>query len=121
MRISFVVLVFAFAGLLAVDLQSSSAPHAAVATQARAVRKAAPRTVEVAFVKNGWIVRVERTVPKGATLQEAALRELTQGPTKLERRRGIRTALPETARLRSLRGSADTWFASFSRSTGRLW
>ena len=73
---------------------------------ARAVRKARPRTVEVAFVKNGWIVRVERIVPKGATPQETALRELTQGPTKLERRRGIRTALPETARLRSLRGSA---------------
>lgn len=117
MRISFVVLVFAFAGLLAVDLQSSSAPHAAVVTRAPAVHKAAPRTVEVAFVKNGWIVRVERTVPKGAALQETALRELTQGPTKLERRRGIRSALPETARLRSLRGSPDTWFASFSRST----
>jgi hypothetical protein len=117
MRISFVVLVFAFAGLLAVDLQSSSAPHAAVAMHVRAVRKEVPRTVEVAFVKNGWIVRVERTVPRGATPQETALRELTQGPTKLERRQGIRTAMPEMARLRSLRGSPDTWFASFSRST----
>ena len=117
MRISFVVLVFAFAGLLAVDLQSSSAPHAAVAMQARVVRKAAPRTVEVAFVKNGWIVRIERTVPRGATPPETALRELLRGPTKLERRKGLRTALPETARLRSLRGSPDTWFGSFSRST----
>jgi hypothetical protein len=51
------------------------------------------------------------------TPQELALRELTQGPTKVERRRGIRTALPETARLRSLRRTQDTWFASFSRST----
>jgi hypothetical protein len=46
-----------------------------------------------------------------------ALRELTRGPTKAARLRGIRTALPERARLRSLRGNADTWFASFSRST----
>jgi lipoprotein-anchoring transpeptidase ErfK/SrfK len=76
-----------------------------------------PQTVDVAFVKNGWVVRVERVVPKGTTPQEFALRELTQGPTKVERRRGIRTALPETARLRSLRGTPETWFASFSRST----
>jgi lipoprotein-anchoring transpeptidase ErfK/SrfK len=117
MRVSLVVLVFAFAGLLAVDLQSSSAPRAAVATPARALQKPEPQTVEVAFVKNGWVTRVERVVPKGTTPQETALRELTQGPTKLERRRGIRTALPDTARLRSLRHSADTWFASFSRST----
>ena len=117
MRISLVVLVFAFAGLLAVDLQSSSAPRAAVTTSVRTVARAEPRTVEVAFVKNGWIVRVERVVPKGMTPQEAAVRELTQGPTKLERRRGIHTALPETSRLRSLRPVGDSWFASFSRST----
>ena len=117
MRVLLVVLVFAFAGLLAVDLQSSSAPRAAVATRALAIQRPAPMTVEVAFVKTGWIVRVERVVPKGMTPQETALRELTQGPTKAERRRGIRTALSNTARLRSLRRSRDTWFASFSRST----
>jgi lipoprotein-anchoring transpeptidase ErfK/SrfK len=121
MRVLPVVLVFAFAGLLAVDLQSSSAPRAAVTTP-RPTRSLAyyvrePQRVEVAFVRNGWIVRVERVVPKGMTPQELALRELTQGPTKLERRRGIRTALPETARLRSLRSTPETWFASFSRST----
>jgi lipoprotein-anchoring transpeptidase ErfK/SrfK len=119
MRISFVVLVFAFTGLLAVDLQSTSAPQAAVSTPTRALAsvRPAPRTVEVAFVKNGWIVRVQRTVPKRMTPAEAALRELTQGPTKAERRRGIRTALPDAARLRSLRSDDETWFASFSRST----
>lgn len=119
MRVLLVVLVLAFAGLLAVDLQSSSAPRAAVATPTRALAnvKREPQTVEVAFVKNGWIVRVDRVVPKGMTPQELALRELTQGPTKLERRRGIRTALPETARLRSLRHTDDAWFTSFSRST----
>ena len=117
MRVLLVVFVFAFAGLLAVDLQSSSAPRAAVAIRARAIQRPAPKTVEVAFVKTGWIVRVERVVPKGMTPQETALRELTQGPTKAERRRGIRTALSDTARLRSLRRSRDTWFASFSRST----
>ena len=119
MRVLLVVLVFAFAGLLAVDLQSSSAPRAAVATPARALASVVrpPQTVQVAFVKNGWIVRVGRVVPKGTTPQEYALRELTQGPTKLERRRGIRTALPEAARVRSLRATPDAWFASFSRST----
>ena len=117
MRTSLVVLVFAAAGLLAVDLQSSS-PRAAVATPARAVVKThAPETVEVGFVKNGWIVRVDRVVPRGMRPAEAALRELTQGPTKAERRRGIRTALPERARLRSLRAAGDAWLASLSRAT----
>ena len=117
MRTSLVVLVFAIAGLLAVDLQSS--PRAAVATPARAVARAKPalETVQVGFVKNGWIVRVERVVPKGIRPAEAALRELTQGPTKVERRRGIRSALPERARLRSLRSEGTRWLASFSRST----
>ena len=118
MRISLVVLVFAFAGLLAVDLQSSSAPQAAVATPARALAtpKPSPQTVEVAFVKAGWVVRVERVVPKGMSPAEAALRELTQGPTKVERRKGIRTALPANARVRSLRSDGAAWLASFSRS-----
>jgi L,D-transpeptidase catalytic domain/Sporulation and spore germination/Putative peptidoglycan binding domain len=119
MRISLVVLVLAFAGLLAVDLAPSSTPRAAVAapTRALAAAKPTPETVEVAFVRNGWIVRVERIVPKHMTPAEAALRELTQGPTRTERRTGIRTALPEGARLRSLRTDGETWFASFSRST----
>jgi hypothetical protein len=118
-RISLVVLVLALAGLLVVDLESSSAPRAAVAAPARQVVKPKPRpeTVEVAFVKNGWIVRVERVVPKGIAPEEAALRELTQGPTRAERGKGIRTAMPQRARLRSLRSDGQAWFASFSRST----
>ena len=118
MRILLVVLVLAFAGLLAVDLQPAATSRAAVAVPARvAVPKPAPETVDVAFVRAGWVVRVERVVPKRASPAEVALRELTQGPTKAERRKGIRTALPEGARLRSLRSDAETWFASFSRST----
>ena len=119
MRISLVVLVLAFAGLLAVDLEPSSTPHAAIAAPARhtAHRPSTPQTVEVAFVKNGWVVRVDRTVPRRTSAAEVALRELTQGPTKAERRRGIRTALPEGVRLRSLRPDGDSWLASFSRST----
>ena len=119
MRILLVVLLLAFAGLLAVDLEPSSRTSAAVAKPERvsAPRPAAPRTVEVAFVKNGWVIRVERPLPRGARAAEVALRELTQGPTKVERRSGIRTALPERARLRSLRSDPETWFASFSRST----
>ena len=119
MRILLVVLALAFAGLLAVDLEPSSTPHAAIAAPARhtAHRPSTPQTVEVAFVKNGWVVRVDRTVPRRTNAAEFALRELTQGPTKVERRRGIRTALPEGVRLRSLRPDGDSWLASFSRST----
>lgn len=118
MRIPLVVLVLAGAGLLAVDLEPASSPRAAVSEAVRAAVPApAPKTVEVAFVKAGWVVRVERVVPRGASPVETALRELTQGPTPAERLRGVRTALPERARLRSLRGTADAWLASFSRST----
>jgi L,D-transpeptidase catalytic domain/Sporulation and spore germination/Putative peptidoglycan binding domain len=118
MRILLVVLVLASAGLLAIDLEPSASPRAAVAVPAAAkAAKPAPRTVDVAFVRNGWVVRVKRLVPRGAAAAEFALRELTQGPTKAERRTGIRTALPDGARLRSLRSDAETWFASFSRST----
>lgn len=118
MRLPLVVLVLALAGLLVVDLESSSTPRAAIAEPARAAApKRAPMTVEIAFVRNGWIVRVERLVPRGAEPAEVALRELTQGPTRLERKRGLRTALPERSRLRSLRGDAESWLASFSRAT----
>ena len=119
MRVLMVVLVLAFAGLLAVDLQPSASSRAAVAVPTTSAKapKPAPRTVDVAFVRNGWVVRVQRLVPRGAAAAEFALRELTQGPTKAERRKGIRTALPEGARLRSLRSNVETWFASFSRST----
>jgi lipoprotein-anchoring transpeptidase ErfK/SrfK len=118
MRILLVVLVLVSAGMLAVDLEPAATSRAAVATPAREVTpKPAPETVEVAFVRSGWVVRVKRVVPKRASAPEIALRELTQGPTKAERRKGIRTALPENARLRSLRADAETWFASFSRST----
>jgi lipoprotein-anchoring transpeptidase ErfK/SrfK len=118
MRVLLVVLVLAFAGLLAVDLEPASTSRAAVAQPVRVtIPRPAPETVEVAFVRNGWVVRVDRLVPRGARPAEVALRELTQGPTRVERRAGIRTALPERARLRSLRADAETWFASFSRAT----
>ena len=118
MRILLVVLLFAFAGFLAVDIEPSATSRAAVSLPARTtIPKPAPETVEVAFVRKGWVVRVQRVVPKGAAAAEYALRELTQGPTRVERRKGIRTALPDGARLRSLRAGAETWFASFSRST----
>lgn len=120
MRVLLVVLVLAFAGLLAVDLESSSTPRAAVAEPEPARTRSlqsAPGTVDVAFVRDGWIVRVQRAVPRGARAAEIALRELTQGPTLAERRTGLRTALPDRARLRSLRGDAESWFASFSRAT----
>lgn len=120
MRILLLALLLALSGLLAVDLEpAATSPPAATNAErlVASVRPVARRTVEVAFVRSGWIVRVERVVPRGARDAEFALRELTQGPTRDERLRGIRTALPERSRLRSLEGAGDTWLASFSRST----
>jgi len=116
MRILLVALVLALAGLLAVDLEPSAAPRKASAAAPRTVAKPAPEMVEVAFVRNGRLVRVERIVPEGVAEEVQALRELVQGPTRLERRQGIRTAIPEGARLRSVRADGDVWLTSFSRS-----
>jgi hypothetical protein len=120
MRTSLVVLVFAVAGLLAADLQSSS-PRAAVAPPARAVTSAKPvgDSVEVGFVKSGRIVRVERVVPRGMTPAHAALRDRRpdeRTPKRIRtvaRGRGLRSlratehrsrAFPRDARS----GSAET-------------
>jgi hypothetical protein len=117
MRISLVAFVLALAGLLAVDLEPSAAPRRPVAAAARTVAKPVPESVEVAFVRNGRLTRVERVVPKGVPLAVHALRELVQGPTRFERRKGFRTAIPEGARLRSVRAEGELWLVSFSRST----
>jgi hypothetical protein len=117
MRISLVVLVLALAGLLVVDLEPSAAPRKAVAEAPRKLaRPAAPRTIEVAFTRDGRLIRVERVVPKGVAKPLHALRELVQGPTQLERREGIRTAIPEGVRPRSVRAHRELWLASFSRA-----
>ncbi|MDQ3425232.1 MAG: hypothetical protein M3435_03315, partial [Actinomycetota bacterium] len=97
-----VTLLLAVAGTLAVDLEPSGAPAAAVASK-KVVRviAAAPKTVDVGFVRNGRLVRVERVVPRGVAPAQHALRELTQGPTRPERARGIDTAIRPGVRLRS--------------------
>ncbi|MBM2824184.1 MAG: hypothetical protein HW413_2930, partial [Thermoleophilia bacterium] len=76
MRISLVALVLALAGLLVVDLEPSAAPRKASVATPRTVAKPAPETVEVAFVRNGKLVRVERVVPEGVEQELHALREL---------------------------------------------
>ncbi len=91
----------------------SAAPSKPVAV--RTVVRAKP-TVEVAFVRDGRFVRVERVVPKGTPPERHALRELLQGPTKLERREGLRSAFRPGARLRSLRAEDDHWLVRLSRS-----
>jgi hypothetical protein len=115
MRLLLVTLLLAVAGTLAIDLEPSAAPRAQAA---KAVVKvvAAPQTVDVAFVRDGRLVRVERVVPKGVPPRMHALRELTQGPTPEERARGLRTAIRPGVRLRSLRSAQGMWLASFSRS-----
>ena len=115
MRLMLVTLLLAIAGTLVVDLEPSAAPGRSAATPAALV-VSAPNTVDVGFVRNGQLVRVERIVPRGVAPRLHALRELTQGPTRDERARGLRTAIRPGVRLRSLRAADGTWLASFSRS-----
>jgi len=115
MRTFLVALVLASAGLLAVDLEPAAAPRIDRTIVARAAT-VAKATVEVAFVRDGRLVRVERFVPKGVAPEVHALRELMQGPTRAERAKGIRTSIRSGARLRSVRAGDDVWLASFSRS-----
>jgi L,D-transpeptidase catalytic domain/Sporulation and spore germination/Putative peptidoglycan binding domain len=119
MRLLLVTLLLAVAGTLALDLEPSAAQRAEAARARVEVAKpvvAAPQTVEVAFVREGRLVRVERVVPKGVPPRMHALKELTQGPTRAERARGFRTAMRPDVRLRSLRSEHGMWLASFSRS-----
>lgn len=76
----------------------------------------APATVDVSFVRHGRLVGVERVVPRGVPPATYALRELMQGPTKVERAKGLRSAFGEGARLRSVREQDDSWFVRLSRS-----
>ena len=112
MRVLLVTLVLGFAGTLAVDLEPAAAPRPDKLVK----KQAEPATVEVAFVRRGRLVRVERVVPKGVAPEMHALRELVQGPTRLEQAKGIRTALRPGVRLRSLRAAGELWLVSFSRS-----
>jgi L,D-transpeptidase catalytic domain/Sporulation and spore germination/Putative peptidoglycan binding domain len=74
-----------------------------------------PPTVDVTFVRNGKFVRVERVVPKGVEAETHAVRELLQGPTRAERRKGLRSALQRGIRLQSLRVDGNVWLVRFSR------
>jgi hypothetical protein len=115
MRLLLVTLLLAVAGTLAIDLEPSATPRAQAAKAVVEV-VAAPQTVDVAFVRDGGLVRVERVVPKGVPPRMHALRELTQGPTREERVRGLRTAIRPGVRVRSLRSGRGMWLVSFSRS-----
>ena len=116
MRILLVTLVFAVAGTLALDLEPGSAPSAARRVVMAKPPTIEPATVEVAFVRNGRLVRVERVVPKSVAPELHALKELVQGPTRAERRRGLRTAIRPGVRVRFVRADGDLWVARFTRS-----
>jgi L,D-transpeptidase catalytic domain/Putative peptidoglycan binding domain len=75
-----------------------------------------PLSVEVTFVRDGRLMHVERVVPKGVRPELHAMRELMQGPTKLERHRGLRSAFGDGYRIRSIRGTDDIWLVRLSRS-----
>lgn len=117
MRIALVTLVLAAAGTLAVDLQPAGAPRAeAIPAPSPPSRVGATkqRTVEVAFVRSGRLVRVERELPRGAQPALHALRELAKGPTPSERRRGLRTALAHGLRPRFVRAQGDVFLVRVS-------
>lgn len=119
MRVSLFVVLLAAAGLLAVDLQPSAAPRTAEAAPTRRLAQAkpiaAPRVIEVAFVRNGWVARVKREVPKGVAPERYALRKLMRGPNGEEQRLGFRTAFPKGTSIRSVRSDEDAWYVSLSR------
>jgi hypothetical protein len=100
---------------MVVRIAIASALVAAVSA-GTAAAASGPKTVDVAFVRNGKLVRVERVVPRGVSSARHALRELVQGPTRDERAKGIRTAIRDGVRLRSIRADDERWLASFSRS-----
>jgi hypothetical protein len=120
MRVSLFVSLLVAAGLLAVDLQPSAtsqdAEAAATRTLAQARPATAPRTVEIAFVRGGWVARVKRQLPQHAAPEKFALWQLLRGPSREERRLGIKSAFPATARIRSIRSDDDSWLFSLSRA-----
>jgi L,D-transpeptidase catalytic domain len=83
---------------------------------ASASAAAKPRSVEVTFVREGRFVRVERVVPKDVRPEVHAMRELLEGPTKLERAQGLRSAFRAGGRLQSVRAEGDLWLVRLSRS-----
>ena len=97
---------------LALALSLAAVVVAATATAA----SSAPRAVEVVFVRDGKLVHVDRVVTRGVRPELHALRELVQGPTREERARGVRSAIREGVRPRSIRRTKETWLVSFSRS-----
>ena len=82
------------------------------------VASAGPQTetVSVAFLRHGHLVRVQRVVRPGIAPEVLALRELVRGPTRAERRTGLRSALRPGVHLQSVRLDDDVWIARFSRS-----
>jgi L,D-transpeptidase catalytic domain/Putative peptidoglycan binding domain/Sporulation and spore germination len=88
---------------------------AGIAAAGASAASAKPATVEVTFVRKGKLVRVERVVPNGVEPFRYALRELLQGPTKAERRQGIRSAFRLGIRLQAVRRDEKLWFVRLSR------
>ena len=128
MRALLVIVVLAATGTLVVDLEPPAASPPPVRsltgtsapslerTLARTQRVAAPRTVAVAFVRRGRLVRVQRLLPRGGQPALHALRKLAQGPTAVERASGLRTALRPGLRPRFVRAARDLFLVRVDRS-----
>jgi lipoprotein-anchoring transpeptidase ErfK/SrfK len=118
MRTLTVTVVFAVAGLLALDLKPASSTDRAEAASARprTAVAAPPTTLEVAFLRRGRLVFVERAVRKGTRADLQALKWLVQGPTRKERAAGLESSIPKDVRIRAFRPRPDHWHVSFTRS-----
>jgi lipoprotein-anchoring transpeptidase ErfK/SrfK len=119
MRTLTVTLVFALAGLLALDLKPGSAAGSAKAAPTRArvvLAKPDPKTVDVAFLRRGKTIFVERAVRKGSRADLQALKALVQGPTRQERAQGLRSTIPKGVRIRAFRPTPEHWHVSFTRT-----
>jgi hypothetical protein len=81
-----------------------------------AARTHVTRTVDVAFVRNGRLVRVERELPRGAQPALHALRELAKGPTVAEQTRGLRTAFEPGLRPRFVRARGELFQVRVSQA-----
>ena len=120
MRTLSTLLLFSFVGLLAVDLEPGTATRAERGRRAGSRRDrpaGGAETVEVAFVRDGRLRRVERVVREGATPRGV---RAARAPTGADEGRacarvwnGDSPRRPASAR--SARRD-DTWLVSFSRS-----
>lgn len=86
----------------------------AVALAIAAEAQAAPK-VTVYMTQGSALVPVERTIPPRRTPVDVAFKALVQGPTRVERKGGIGTAIPRTVRAYSVKVRGGVAYVRMSR------